>query len=469
MSYETPKLVNVDGRVIKIAHLELPENIITQLAVDALATGTSLTVLDNSGFSDTDLILIGDLGEQQTEIKKVNAAVTYGTAITSTALTFNHAAGSQVMRILFNQWKIYGNSTNTSVGAVLLATVDMQVNKEYTTYVNTGTEYAYYLVLPYNSETSVTGDSYSDGVAQTGYTELTVGSIVESALDSTNKKLGGKITEKLLIREINDCMDYISTELKRMSYLQSFNYVLGQTAQGTKTYTLPTDIIDKNTNKGILDVRLNGQTSLQYVDKREMNELQTDLSTTTVRTQAVATDTSLAVVNSYDFADSGTLTFFISGTKYELTYTAVTRSTTAGAFTGIPATGDGAITVTIPVGTVIYANYEESAPENYTVYDGSLEIWPFPDASNAIKNILLDYFTLRTRVDTFGDSIETNRYGLVKHWLCWKLRSLDNANGELSMEDGDKKMFDMMLSKMIRKEISGQKYKMKPKVNGITY
>jgi hypothetical protein len=74
---------------------------------------------------------------------------------------------------------------------------------------------------------------------------------------------------------------------------------------------------------------------------------------TQVTTEAVATQTTLEIDNSYDFDDSGSVNLFISGTLYTITYTGVTRSATAGILTGIPASGDGSITVTIPVDTDI--------------------------------------------------------------------------------------------------------------------
>ena len=125
MSYETSRIIRVRGRTIEVAHLELPEHPSTVLTADVSATGTALTVLDNAGFVNAQKILIGELGKEQTEIKSVNAAVTAGTALTSTAVTFAHPAGALVKRILFNQWRIYGNATNTTVGSTLIATIDV--------------------------------------------------------------------------------------------------------------------------------------------------------------------------------------------------------------------------------------------------------------------------------------------------------------------------------------------------------
>jgi hypothetical protein len=65
--------------------------------------------------------------------------------------------------------------------------------------------------------------------------------------------------------------------------------------------------------------------------------------------------------------------------------------------------------------------------------------------------------------------IESPRYDAVKNWLEWKLRGLDNASGKLDFNDSGFIMFSNILLDAIRREISGQKFKLKRSVNRITY
>ena len=81
----------------------------------------------------------------------------------------------------------------------------------------------------------------------------------------------------------------------------------------------------------------------------------------------------------------------------------------------------------------------------------------------------MDYYSQRTAVTTDSDVIEFPRYDAVKHWLIWKIRSTNNSAGSLDFEDGDYKMFNTILIDMIKKELTGQKYKWQPKINKITY
>ena len=396
--------------------------------------------------------------------------VTYGTTIACSALTFPHPLNCVVRKVLFNQWKVYGNTTNTSVGAVLLATIAMQVDAELTTWVNTGTEYAYYFVLPYDSFNSLDGDAYSDGItASTGYGYDTVASLIRTALKQSKAVIDEQVTTEFLKDEINACLRFISGKLKHWSPLQSFNYSLGYSQRGSYEFSMPTDIEDKNTNKSILDVRLGNLNTLIYQDKKEWINQQNKVAKTQVRTQATAGDTTLEIDNSYDFADSGTVKVYISGTQYTISYTGVTRSQTAGVLTGVPATGDGSITVTIAVDTNVWQNESEGIPTYFTVYEANLLIWPLPDSAHDNFNLSMDYYSQRTAVTTDSDVIEFPRYDAVKHWLIWKIRSTNNSAGSLDFEDGDYKMFNTILIDMIKKELTGQKYKWQPKINKITY
>jgi len=469
--YEIPRIISVNGRVIKIAHLDTPTQPLTYLASDLAVAETTATVLDNVGFADTNLIQIGSLGAEKTEIKKINGAVSAGTSLTITASTFGHSVGTEIRKILFNQYKIYGTSTDTYATTNLIDTIDIQVNAPYTTYVNTGTEYNYYWVTPYDSLSggSITGNN-SDSVAKTtGYTSNTVGSIIESALTSTKKKKGGLITDEWLMNEINDCSEFIASKLKHWSHLQSYDYVLGYSVLGSNEWNLPDDIQDPNSIKSILGVRVGSDTNLTYLDKREWVELLRGAIHTQVTTEAVATDTILYIDNSYDFADEGSVSVYVSGTKYTIEYEDITRSATAGELTNVPASGDGSITITIPVDSNVWVGEKESKPEYFTVFENKLYVYPLPSSSYDYNNIYLDYYTSRTKVDTAGDAVEPTRYLLYIHWLKWKLRSLDNTSGELNIQDGDFLLFDTMLKDMISKEIGGQKFKQKPRVNKITY
>src|SRR3990167_5341208 len=465
--YEVSRIRRVNGRIIEIEHPELPKGPKTRLSGDLAAAGTALTVLDNSNFSTSHFALIRPLGTQRAEIGDITS-VSGGTTINFTSgATFAHSAGEEVQQLIFNQVRLYGNSTNTSSGSTLIATIDLDVSESFTTYINTGTEYNFYFARLYDSVDAVESTNYSDGVSNsTGYVSNSVQNLINRSLVDSHMKYGGNIDFDFCLAALNQGMEYIRGKLKTWTSLQEFDYALGQSVRGTYSFTMPTTAYDGNSNRAILGVRVGPKINLTYKDKREWENELYNVIRTQVRTQAVANDTTLAIDNSYDFADAGTVTVFVSGTKYDITYTGVTRSATAGVLTGVPASGTGSISVTIAVDTIVWQNEVEGTPDIYTVYDGSIYLWPLPDANNDNFNITMDFYTDVVEVNSPADTISYPRFDALRHFLTWKLRSMKNPSGEPNLKDGDFLLFTDIVNDMIFQELnsSGQKWKHIPKV-----
>jgi hypothetical protein len=470
MPYPTPNISSVRGRIIMVSHpdADLEKSYLTSAAS---AGALALVVADNGGLSVNDWLRVGQVGSDTCELTKVNAAVSRGTALTVTALKFSHDPSEPVEHVLFDQLKIYGNTTNTTVGATLIGTIDQTPNQDFTEYENTGAEFAYYFVLEHNSDTAVDSDAYSDGVTATGYAEDTAGSIIERALEEVGARGNDKITYQWSLNQINDCLKDVRRKLKTWSFVQSFGSVIGQTVTGVNEIVLPSDIGDANSAKSILNVYLDGHDEpLQLIDREEKIREYGTMVSTQVRTQATAGDLTIAVDNSYGFPDSGSLTFWISGVEYTITYTGVTRSATAGVLTGVPAAGsDGAITVTIPVDTNVWYGPQVGEPAYFEVSDGSIRLYPLPDSNHDDLNVRMDYYTDRTAVDSLSDVIDTKAYDMVLHWVKWKMRGAMNALGADDLNDTDFLQYRDILNQEVRRETSGQKRGWTPKINRITY
>lgn len=468
MSYPKPILTAAEGRTVKIAHPILPDAPKTVLSASVSATGTTLTVLDNTGFANAEWLVVGKPGEERAEALRVNGAVTRGTSLTVTAATFDHPKDAPVTRALFDQWRIYGNSTDTTVAATLIATVDVKWDEPETVYVNSGTEYNYYFAVGYDSN-AASEFTFSDGIAKdTGWAEGTVGKIVEDCFRDTGFERE-KFTRDQLFTEVNDCLRDITGKLRRWSFLQVFDYSLAGIVRGTFKADLPSDIEDQESARSILGLRIGSGPDLDYLDKEEWEKELDGVVYTEVTTQATAGDTTLEIDNSYDFADSGSVDVFVSGVKYTLTYTGVTRSQTAGILTGIPASGTGAITVTVPVDSGVWQNVEEGEPKNYTVMDGEVRFWPLADSAHDYSNVFLDYVSKKTSVDQYSDTVDGQRYDAVKSWLKWKMRASNRAGGEPDLQDADYIRYQVILGDLIRNEDTGQKGQFRYKTQGIKY
>ena len=142
----------------------------TILTVAVTATDTTLTVANNGGFANNDYLLIGKIGEEKSEIKKIGAAVSAGTSITIAALLFSHDQDTPVSKIGYNQVRFYYGTTNVSDDSSALATAqDIEPSEVFNYYEDTAHTTGYGFCRFYNS-TSTDYSVYSDAIPYTGYT-----------------------------------------------------------------------------------------------------------------------------------------------------------------------------------------------------------------------------------------------------------------------------------------------------------
>lgn len=442
----------------------------TTLTADAASASGTLTVKAIQGFAVNKILLIGELGQETSEIIKTHAATApSGTTITlASNTTYAHPAGTKVYMIEFDAIE-FSHSATAGGAKSVLATPSIDADEKYQVYTDTTQTSGFYFAR-FKETIGNTFGGYSDAIPYGGWASNTVGHLIEQAL---RNNLMTTLTSAF---SRTDCYDVINSGLrfiqgKQLRYPQ-YNiddYVLGQTTRGSFKWTLPTDIYDNDSNKSINGVRIGTDADLTYKDPKEFEELLEGQVRNQVRTQAVATDTTLEIDNSNDFADSGSVDFYISGTKYTVTYTGVTRSATAGVLTGIPASGTGSISVTVPVDTWVFQTPIEGTPSYYTVRNGELEVTPMPDATADNKNVFLDYSTIVTEVDSDGDELDIQRYDMMVDYLTWAIKMRLKNNGALDMNDGWFNAFKEKLNDAIRTTRNPRVHRMKPKINSIRY
>lgn len=435
----------------------------THLTSAVAATDTTLTVDNIVGLTINQILLIGEFGNEQSEIKKTHASTApSGSTVTlASALSFAHSAGTSIYILDYDQIQIYWAETKTGTKE-LLATVDIQADQVETLYTNTSKGGGYYFIRFHNSLTA-TASSYSDAIPYDDFTSNTVAKVIEYALN--RNKLDGftkLVNHDFCLEEINSCLRYIRGKKKKWTHLQDFDYELGNATRGEYSLALPTDVWNKS-HKSILAARLSDRTELTYLDKKDFDDKLIGVVQTTVKTQASAGDTELVLDRTTDLSADGTI--MVNGNL--ITYEEKDDDT--GELSGIPASGDGAITETLAVGTNVWQNYAEGKPEYFTVYDGYLYWWPMTGSSKPIWGIRIDFWTEAPEVDSDGDTLDIYRFDMVKHWLTWAIRMQLKNDGIRDLRDGDYTQFELILADAIKQDIHGQRYRTIPAINKISY
>jgi hypothetical protein len=432
------------------------------LAESASATDTTIEVESIVGFSTDQLLLIGEIGNEKSEIVQTHATTSpSGSTITlASGLTFAHSQSSSVYIISWDQVEISWASTESG-SKETLDTIDLQSDDKETKYSDTSKSSGYYF-FRFKNSVDTTYSSYSDGVPYADYDRNTVAKIIEYALKRNKLETFTKFVDyDFCIEEINSCLQYIKGKKKKWTHLQEFDYDMGTTARGEYRVALPSDVWQKS-HKAILDVRIGRGSKLTYKDKREWNDLLEDVYQTTMASSADIGDTSITLTDASNFDDDGTI--MINGNLIEY------DTKTGNVLSGIPASGDGSIEEVISSGTNVWqGSYEEGTPSKYTVYDGYLYWWPMTGSSSPTLEIIGDFWTEAPEVESDSDELDIYRYDIVKHWLTWAIRMQLKNDGIRDFKDGDYVQFETMLRDAIRQDIHGQKYKTVPALNKISY
>lgn len=265
-------------KTLTISNAELLENAYdTSLSSGATSGGSTLTVYSIANIAVDNVLLIGEFGQEGSEIINTHATTSpSGTTVTLvTTLTKSHPKDTKVYVIPYDQAQFYHAVTSTG-DKTLLSTSDVNEESTETIYKDTTYTSGYYFTRFYNSISTDYSD-YSDAIPYGGYDSNMVGYIIDMAKTELKKEFTDVLTFDTLLNEVNACLRYIRGKLKRWSNVQVFNYELDATlVEDDYTWTLPTDYYDPNSNRSLVQIWLEDQDNLTYVDKQEFDDIERD-------------------------------------------------------------------------------------------------------------------------------------------------------------------------------------------------
>lgn len=452
------------------------------LDADAVSGAGSITVKSITGVTVNTLLLFRFPGNEYAEIVATHAStVPVGNTITlASALVESHPAGTTIYVINWNQLTFYKSATeaDANADASSLSALASAQNIDPTTIDNLYTDTTVtsgYFYYRFSDSINSVNDIYSDpipwGAQQIQFEENEVGFIMNFVKRKLGHDWDERFSKQTALDETNACLRYIQGKLKRWNRYLVPDYSVGITARGVFEVAMPADIYDPDSNASVIQVRLGTATiPLVPTDEKEFETQMFTAAHTTVRTQPSVGATTLNIVNSYDFPDSGSVNVYLAdGTVNSITYTGVTRSATAGVLTGIPASGTGSISYAHAVGTNVWKDETEGQPLYFNCRADKMRWWPMANAEWSKKNIFMDYNQEVVKVDSESDTIDVLRYDMVKHWLLWQGKNYWRNNGKSDPQDADFAMFQDILKSAIRIAPANQKFKMRPKINNIDY
>lgn len=410
-------------RVINLNNLELIRDKKSSFLKDDIAAGVSSFDVDSIvGFAVNQIIVITEPGNEFAEIVKTHAvtAPTGNTITLAVATQFAHSQGAKIYIIDWDQAEFsYGTG---AVPTVVLDTIALQVQDIETQYTDTTYSSGNYFIRFKNSITGAYS-GYTDPIPWGGYPEDSVGAIINYALKRNKTEFTDNVDHDFCIREINACLKIVRGKLKKWHSLQSFGYSLGTTSRGVYEYSLPSDMWQYS-NKSVLGIRIGLGELLVYKDQREWDKEMENVAHTTLSANVLTGATSLTLISSDNFTDSGTI--MIKGQS--ITYTALDRTTKV--ISGIPVSGTGSVTAGLTAGDDVWqGDYREGEAEIFNINNGKMRIWPMASSSEINRGVILDYWKEAPEVETDGDTLDIMRFDMVKFWLTWAIRAQLKTTG----------------------------------------
>ena len=477
MSAERAIIQSVKNDVITIALPYLAGAKSTYLTASVAALGTTLTVKDNTGFVDDDYLVIGDVGTEQAEIKKIGSTVTRGTSITIGATIFAHGNGTRVTKIPYNQVRIYGSTTAADSSPTVIGSAEIIDISNGKIEITAGTTYAYYYARYYNSNDTVYSE-YSDSVAAAGLDAWSRGELKKEFLSMFNERTDDLISDDWMNRTINRWQRELTKRKKQWSCLRDSE--ITDLTEDLQAYALPSDIYDNDTPDSLISVKVYNEPDLTYWDNTVFRNKTSDYIGTTVSTAAAVADTTLTLTDTSDitqkngtcyckgvkisyalntestgvlstivtctaitvFADAGddihTVvtaashgytdgdTVYIGSTRnYDGSYTVSSKTTdtfeivadfVADDATGACSTVDDSITEILSVGDEVWQTRNSGQPTHFTVDNGYIKLDPMPDGTFDLKNLTIEYWK---KFDDLADDADSTVFHSPENCLYY--------------------------------------------------
>lgn len=209
---------------------------------------TSILVKNSDRFAVNDRIMLGEMGQEKTEVVTVSAVNADGNTLTVGATVFAHSADDPVYRLRFDQVRFY-RSTTTSTGTyTLLSTQNLDVDNAdlQTVYDDTtGLSTYFYKTTVYHSISTVES-AYSDVIAGGGWRREQVGNIIDEILREVGDTGETQVTRTELLGYFNDVNDDLQTNVARPYTFLHARTTLTQ-AINTNYINFPTDSNGKQT------------------------------------------------------------------------------------------------------------------------------------------------------------------------------------------------------------------------------
>lgn len=423
------------------------------LTANASAGDSTVTIADYAQVTTGKYVLIGDLGQEGSEVIRIHtstAPTSAGVVTLNSVLIYPHSMNDPIVVIDFNQVE-FSRATTTTGSKSILSTTDIEADDLFTVYNDTTNSTGYGFVRYKNSATT-TYSSYSGPLPYSGMARNSVRYMKDRGLALAGEQISSLISEDFLLQELNNWQDDITRQKDWDFELESATDTV---VAGQKTYSFPTSPYAfkyQDTDRSILQIRLKNLRRLSKLDKREYDELMIGTISTTLASDisATADGTDVVLTNSNDFAESGTI-LIGDGSADEIDYTS--NDETTGTLDGTTN-----ISTTHTSGATVWQTLSLACPRAYMAYNDLIYLYPVASSTEHGYTIYYDYWKKIPDLVNDTDTTVIPFYGLAEYFLAWKI---ETRKGNQDAGDRWRQLYESRLAGEIRRNRPEQNFSFK--------
>ncbi len=193
--------------IIKALHPSIEGNPKSNLTAKAVSGQAVIVVQNASGFSVNDHIVIGNTGEELTEIRKI-ASISGKNLTLSANLSNTHPENTKITFIKYDQVKFY-KATSISGAYNLVSTKNIAIDEPFTLYDDsTALSTDYFKIRYYNSD-SADISTFSDPISSAGFPRYSLIRLQDQLFE----KFGDKKEQYLNREEITDWVNELKDRM----------------------------------------------------------------------------------------------------------------------------------------------------------------------------------------------------------------------------------------------------------------
>ena len=460
----------------------------TFLTEDITAAGTTFRVQSITGFesvttSSGQVVMIGKLGQERTELRRTTnvsadgyPSESYKEIVLRDSLRFDHPQDTPVTIVDWNRIEFnYAASAAGTKTTILAYPFDIQADSLYTVHRDitepsnrlTGAPTTAFYFARFNESIGSRVSEWSDTVYGTGYDDNSVYNIQKRALDELGEVIDGNtITREFLHQTLWEARrEYHQADGKR-PFRRRFNVDIGNALTGSFRIELPTDVERPHTAENVYGVRIGSEANMSYYDKKEFDfDYRNKPHTTLEHAYVYNTSTSLWLTNGRDFGASAVIS--VEGENISVTRNIDLSGESLYNSLRIYAHPSGGYNAS--TGSDAFENISLGLPSKFTVFaepGGSAYIYFNRPIETAYvnQNIYADYYTTLRGFDSEGDVLDEPKYDMYVHFLKARIRQRRNKGTYDLLQDPDFKLWIIQKETNLKSEYLATDIRIEPDV-----